>query len=154
MTDAEALIRCITVLHGPNLNLLGRREVALYGQTTLAEIDEELARRAAAWGFRIRCFQENGEGELVRRVHEAAETAGLLLNAAGYTHTSVALRDAIVAVGIPTVEVHLTNIYSREPFRRRSLLAPVCIGLVCGFGPRSYYLALQGLIDHLKDRMA
>jgi 3-dehydroquinate dehydratase II len=143
---------CITVLHGPNLNLLGQREPEIYGRATLAEIDAELARRAALSGYAVRAFQENGEGELVRRVQEAQGTGGLLINAAGYTHTSVALRDAIAAVALPAVEVHLSQVHRREAFRRRSLIAPVCIGVICGFGPLSYYLGLDGLIDHLRKR--
>ena len=143
---------CLTVLHGPNLNLLGQREPEIYGHATLAEIDAELERRALAHGYAVRCFQENGEGDLVRRVQEARATDGILINAAGYTHTSVALRDAIAAVALPAVEVHLSQVHRREAFRRRSLIAPVCIGVICGFGPLSYYLGLDGLIDHLRKR--
>lgn len=140
----------ITVLHGPNLNLLGQREPEHYGRLTLGEIDAELGRRAAQQGFALRCFQENGEGDLIRRIHEARQTHGILINAAGYTHTSVAIRDAISAVALPAVEVHLSQVYRREEFRHRSLIAPVCIGVICGFGPLSYYLGLDGLIDHLR----
>lgn len=140
----------ITVLHGPNLNLLGQREPALYGSTTLDEINEALSRQGAAQGYEIRCHQENCEGRLVERLHEAAASAGVVINAAAYTHTSVALRDALLAIGKPAVEVHLSNIYKRDPFRHRSLLADVCVGIVAGFGAASYGLALEGLIDHLR----
>jgi 3-dehydroquinate dehydratase-2 len=139
----------ITVLHGPNLNLLGQREPEIYGRTTLAEIDDALRRRADERGYAVACFQENSEGALVTRVQEAIGSAGLLINAAAYTHTSIALRDAISAVGLPAVEVHLSNVYRREPFRHQSLLAPVCLGIVAGFGPASYLLGLDGLIDYL-----
>lgn len=140
----------ITVLHGPNLNLLGQREPALYGSATLAEINEALSRQGAAQGYQIRCYQENCEGRLVNRLHEAAASAGVVINAAAYTHTSVALRDALLAIDRPAVEVHLSNIYKREPFRHRSLLADVCVGIVAGFGAASYGLALEGLINHLQ----
>lgn len=141
----------LVVLHGPNLNLLGTREPDLYGTATLAEIDAELGRRAAAAGYGLRAFQSNSEGALIDRVHAARTegAAGLLINAGGYTHTSVALRDAISAVALPAVEVHLSNLHRREEFRQRSLLAAVCVGQVAGFGPTSYYLGLLGLVDHL-----
>lgn len=141
----------ISVLHGPNLNLLGLREPTIYGTTSLSQIDEELRRRGAARGAVVASFQENCEGRLVERVHEAAATsAGLIINAAAYTHTSIALRDAISAVALPAVEVHLSNVHRREPFRHNSLIAAVCLGLVAGFGPGSYYLALDALLDHLQ----
>lgn len=141
----------LAVLHGPNLNLLGEREPEIYGRSTLAEIDAELMRRGAQRGYQVHCFQSNSEGALVDRIQEArAQARGLLINAAGYTHTSVALRDAIAASGLPAVEVHLSNVYRREPFRHRSLLAAACIGVVAGFGPASYYLALDALVQHLE----
>ncbi len=147
----------ILVLHGPNLNLLGTREPEIYGTTTLFAIDEELVKRAAARGYSLHSFQSNSEGALIDRLQAARlqETArGVLLNAAAYTHTSVALRDALAAVRLPTVEVHLSNIHAREPFRRRSLIAPLCLGTICGFGAASYHLALEGLIGYLSaDRM-
>jgi 3-dehydroquinate dehydratase-2 len=145
----------ILVLHGPNLNLLGRREPAIYGTTTLAEIDASLAKVAAVAGVRVVCHQSNQEGALVEHVQKAARRhAGIVLNPAGYTHTSVALRDAIAAVGLPTVEVHLTNVDAREDFRRTSLVAPVCLGRVSGFGPAGYRAALLLLVEHLETRLA
>ena len=140
----------VLVLHGPNLNLLGQREPEIYGPTSLPEIDAALAKEAANRGATLCAVQSNHEGGLIDALHEGRDWAdGILLNPGGYTHTSVALRDAIVAVGLPAVEVHLTNTASREGFRRRSLVAPVCVGTVAGFGPRSYILGLIGLLDHL-----
>jgi 3-dehydroquinate dehydratase II len=141
----------VEVIHGPNLNLLGAREPAEYGRTTLAEVDASLRSEAAALGVDVEIFQSNHEGALIDRVHEtAAEAAGYVVNAGAYAHTSVALRDALVGVDRPFVEVHLTNVYGRESFRRRSLLAPVALATVAGFGARSYTLALRGLAGHLE----
>lgn len=141
----------IQVLHGPNLDLLGTREPEVYGAVTLAEIDRRLEAAAAKAGAQVACFQSNHEGELVERLHAARGRAdGLLLNPAGLTHTSVVLRDALLAVGLPAVEVHLSNVHAREEFRRRSLVADVVVGQVSGFGPDSYLLGLQGLVAHLR----
>ncbi|MGH1395557.1 MAG: type II 3-dehydroquinate dehydratase [Trichormus sp.] len=140
----------ILVLHGPNLNLLGQREPGVYGSTTLSEINRLLA--AAALNLQAKVFplQSNHEGVLVDAIHEAlGKHQGILINAGAYTHTSVALRDAISAVNIPTVEVHLSNIYRREEFRHHSYIAPVVIGQISGFGVQSYLLGLQALVNHL-----
>jgi 3-dehydroquinate dehydratase-2 len=144
------LIR-IEVLHGPNLNLLGTRDPAIYGTTTLAEIDAELAKRAAARGAEVRCSQSNLEGELVDRIQRAKGWAdAIVMNPGGYTHTSVTIRDAIDAVGLPAVEVHLSNLHAREAFRQVSVTAAKCIGQICGFGAQSYYLGLDAALAHVE----
>jgi len=142
----------ILVLHGPNLNRLGTREPDVYGRTTLTDIDRELAALADELGVTIEMFQSNHEGALIDRIHAAADqgVAGILINPGAYTHTSIALRDALVAVAIPAVEVHLSNIHARESFRRRSHIAPVAVAQVAGFGATSYGLALRGLVAHLR----
>jgi 3-dehydroquinate dehydratase II len=138
----------ILVLHGPNLNLLGVREPEIYGRVGMEEIDNELAVRAKDLGFELRCLQSNHEGVLIDAIHEAIGWAdGILINPGAFTHTSLALRDAIASTGIPTVEVHLSNIYAREDFRRRSVIAGVCVGQISGFGANSYYLALAAMIE-------
>jgi 3-dehydroquinate dehydratase II len=137
----------ILVVHGPNLNLLGTRDPAVYGTTTLAEIDAELARRAAARGATVTCVQSNLEGEIVDAIQGARGTANaIVINPGGYTHTSVAIRDAIEAVALPTIEVHLSNIHAREPFRHTSITAARCVGQICGFGAQSYYLGLDAAL--------
>ncbi|MBM5823259.1 MAG: type II 3-dehydroquinate dehydratase [Cyanobacteria bacterium K_Offshore_surface_m2_011] len=146
----------LLLLHGPNLNLLGQREPGLYGSSTLAAIDAALEQQAAALGVELASFQSNHEGALVDRIQQAGGQAGspacdgILINAAAYTHTSVAIRDALLAVALPYVEVHLSNTHAREPFRHRSLLADRALGIICGFGPTSYRLALEGLVAHLR----
>lgn len=138
----------VVVLHGPNLNLLGEREPGLYGTLTLDEIDRRIAERAAQLGMEVRCSQSNVEGELVNLIQDARGWAdAVVINPAGYTHTSVAIRDAIAAIGIPVVEVHLTNPAAREEFRSVDIVGGACVGVVSGFGWRSYVLALEGLRD-------
>ena len=141
----------ISVLHGPNLNLLGTRDPAVYGTTTLAEIDRELTRRANDRGAVVRCAQSNLEGELVEWIQQAKGWASaILINPGGYTHTSVAIRDALDAVGLPAVEVHLSNLHAREAFRQVSVTAAKCIGQICGFGAQSYYLGLDAALAHVE----
>ncbi|WP_019905045.1 type II 3-dehydroquinate dehydratase [Methylobacterium sp. 77] len=144
----------IHVLHGPNLNLLGRREPGIYGTATLADIERDLRARAETLGVALTVRQTNHEGELVGFVQEAGLAgAGVLINAAAYTHTSIALRDAIAGSGAVAVEVHLSNVHAREAFRHVSLIAPVCAGLICGFGPHSYGLGLDALARLMRDRL-
>lgn len=141
----------ILVLHGPNLNLLGEREPEVYGTLSLDEIESTLETVAVELGVSIDCRQTNHEGELVDWIQQArGQVDGLLINPAAYTHTSIALRDAVSGVGIACVEVHLSNIYAREEFRRVSHTAGVCVGTVSGFGAQSYTLGLRGLIDYLR----
>ena len=141
----------ILVLSGPNLNLLGKREPEVYGTATLSSIEARLAELGSELGVSLECRQSNHEGVLVDWIQEArTQFEGIVLNAAAYTHTSVALRDAISASETPCVEVHLSNVHARESFRHSSLIAPVCLGLVSGFGGESYALGLRGLIDYLR----
>lgn len=141
----------ILALHGPNLNLLGQREPGIYGSLTLAEINRLLEQEAFKLQAKVFPLQSNHEGILVDSIHGAlGQHQGILINAGAYTHTSVALRDAIAAVNLPTVEVHLSNIYRREEFRHHSYIAPVAIGQISGFGVQSYLLGLQALIEHLR----
>lgn len=139
------------VLHGPNLNLLGLREPDVYGTTTLAQLDDSLRLDAEKLGVKVAFLQSNHEGALVDAIHDAKDLhSGILINPGAYTHTSVAIRDAIAGVLIPTVEVHLSNIYTREEFRHHSYIAPVVIGQISGFGTDSYRLGLQALVNYLK----
>jgi 3-dehydroquinate dehydratase-2 len=140
----------IALIHGPNLNLLGTRETSVYGADTLDTIEKRLRGEFSA--HEIRSFQSNHEGALIDCIHTAREWAdGIVINPGAYTHYSYALRDAIAAVRLPTVEVHLSNIHAREPFRHTSVLAPVCLGQICGFGWRSYVLGVQALLAHLDE---
>ncbi|HNU91485.1 MAG TPA: type II 3-dehydroquinate dehydratase [Spirochaetota bacterium] len=142
--------RRIAVVHGPNLNMLGKREVGIYGRLTLDELNSSIKTEAAAAGADVEFFQSNGEGEIIDYIHGIGHLDGMIINPGAYTHTSIALRDAIAAVKIPAVEVHLSNIHSREEFRRQSMIAPVCVGQISGFGPYSYIAGLLGLLDFLK----
>jgi 3-dehydroquinate dehydratase-2 len=144
--------KAILMLSGPNLNLLGTREPGVYGSLTLAEIEARIARLAAELGYELRCFQSNSEGALIDALHEARSwAAGAVFNPGGYSHSSVALRDAVAAVGYPVVEVHLSNIAAREEFRHSSIVAGACVGSVIGLGWRSYALALRGLAEMLDE---
>lgn len=141
----------IAVLHGPNLNLLGRREPEIYGPLSLAEVDARIAEAAATLGVDVESFQSNVEGILVDWVQQISDRAdGFVVNAGAYTHTSIALRDALAGAGRPFVEVHLSNLQAREPFRHDSLLAPKAVGAIMGFGVDSYVLGLRGLVAHLR----
>lgn len=140
----------VLVLHGPNLNLLGQREPGIYGSLTLAEINRLLEEEAEKLQAKVSPLQSNHEGVLIDAIHQAlGQHDGILINAGAYTHTSVALRDALAGVNLPTVEVHLSNIYRREEFRHHSYIASVAIGQISGFGVQSYLLGLQALVDHL-----
>ncbi len=143
-------MKTILVLHGPNLNLLGKREPQVYGSTTLAQIDESIKEEAQRLNLAVETLQSNHEGALIDALHQARGSAsGVIVNPGGLTHTSVSLRDAIAASELPTVEVHLSNIFAREEYRRRSISAEACVGIVAGFGWRSYLLALQALAERL-----
>lgn len=143
----------LLIINGPNLNLLGRREPGIYGSTTLDDINAGLTTVAVSLGVTVDFFQSNHEGAIVDAIQQAiGRYEGLIINPAAYTHTSVAIRDAIAGTGVPTVEVHLSNVYSREEFRHKSLTAPVVLGQIAGFGASGYELALRGLIGHLTNR--
>jgi 3-dehydroquinate dehydratase-2 len=148
--QAETAGKPLLVIHGPNLNMLGTREPEVYGTATLADIDAALAKLAKELGREVESFQSNGEGDLVTRIQQAgALNAGIVINPGAYTHTSVAIRDAIASVSIPVVECHLSNIHKREEFRHRSLIVGVAAGQVMGFGADSYLLALRALVSLL-----
>jgi len=141
----------VLVINGPNLDLLGKRQPDLYGKLTLKEINEKMVQLAKELKCEIEFFQSNHEGKIVDTIGEArGKFDFLIINPAAYTHTSVAIRDAIVGAGVPTIEVHLSNIYAREEFRRKSLIAPVAIGQICGFGPDGYLLALRAAVNRMK----
>ena len=141
----------ILVLNGPNLNLLGTREPGHYGNQTLAEIEERLKRLAQAAGHDLACFQSNAEFQLIDRIHQAGgeKVDFILINPAAFTHTSIALRDALLGVDIPFIEVHLSNVFAREPFRHHSYLSDVAVGVISGLGPTGYQLALQAALERL-----
>lgn len=152
----------VLVLHGPNLNLLGRREPGVYGTRDLASIDRELRELAVELNTEIESRQSNHEGTLVDWIQQAAypldpsdaSADGIVINPGAYTHTSIAIRDAIAATSLPVVEVHLSNVHAREPFRRRSMITPVCAGVIAGFGPSSYALGLRALVGYVRARVS
>jgi 3-dehydroquinate dehydratase II len=153
-TPAESGNLSVLVLHGPNLNLLGLREPGIYGATTLAQIDTKLIELGKSLNAVVQSFQSNHEGALVDAIHGARDRhQGIVINAGAYTHTSIAIRDAISAVQLPTVEVHLSNIYKREEFRHHSYLASIVVGQISGFGANSYYLGLKAIVSHLEGAM-
>lgn len=143
----------VAVLNGPNLNLLGRREPHIYGRETLADVEAGLAGVARELGVEVRCVQRNGEGELIDAIHAlGGEVDGVLINAGAYAHTSLAIRDALVGVGLPYVEVHVSNVHAREPERHHSMLASKAVAVLCGFGVYGYELGLRGLVRALRAR--
>lgn len=145
------LMKKVLVLHGPNLNLLGLREPSLYGKTTLADLSDMLVEKAEAAGLELTTYQSNSEAELIHAIHQAwtNQTDYLIFNPAAFTHTSIALRDALLAVSIPFIEVHVSNIYAREPFRHQSFFSDIAFGVISGFGIQGYTLALQTIIEKL-----
>ena len=146
----------ILCINGPNLNLLGTRETDIYGRTSLAEIEKLIRKRASELGVEVDFFQSNHEGEIVDQIGQSVgnQIDAIMINAAAYTHTSIAIRDAVAAVKVPTVEIHLSNIHAREPFREKSLVAAVCVGQVTGFGPLSYVLGLEAAVEAAKQKSA
>lgn len=151
MHNPAGKARKILVLHGPNLNLLGRREPHIYGASTLADIDRDLVERARAAGFECTAFQSNSEAALIERIHAAFDdgTAFVVINPAAFTHTSIALRDALAGVQLPFIEVHLSNVHAREPFRHHSYFSDIAAGVICGLGAAGYGYALDAAINHL-----
>jgi 3-dehydroquinate dehydratase-2 len=149
---ADSMDKTVWVLHGPNLNLLGTREPGVYGATTLAQIDRMLVDEGASAGVRVETFQSNHEGALVERIHaaRAADVAFIVINPAAFTHTSVAIRDALAGVAIPFVEVHLSNVHKREPFRHHSYFSDLAVGVIAGLGPTGYRCALQFAIETIR----
>ena len=146
----------LLVLHGPNLNLLGVREPDIYGRETLADINQQLAQHAQAAGHELAWYQSNAEHELIGRIHQARDeqVAWILINPGAFTHTSVALRDALAAVGIPFIELHMSNVHAREPFRHHSYLSDLAVGVICGFGSHSYRLGLEAALAKLEAKPA
>ena len=145
------MIKIITV-HGPNLNLLGKREKSIYGEKSLEDINNQIMQLAEELGIYVETFQSNHEGSIIDKIHSSInEFDGILINPGGYTHTSVAIRDAIKAVQLPAIEVHLSNIHARENFRHNSYISPVCIGQICGLGVDSYLLGLRGLVSYIQN---
>jgi 3-dehydroquinate dehydratase-2 len=152
MAHAPRSSPCVLVINGPNLNLLGRREPEIYGRTTLDEINRNLSDLGVQLGLAVETFQSNHEGAIIDRIQQAAAGCdGLIINAAAFTHTSIAIRDALAALEIPVIEVHLSNIYKREEFRHHSVIAPIAVGQISGLGPRGYLAALQAMADILKE---
>ncbi len=143
----------ILIIHGPNLNMLGKREPSIYGASTLQEINRILKEEAKKLDVKAETFQSNSEGEIVSRIQDAMKKSdGILINPGAYTHTSIAIRDAILSAGLPAVEVHISNIYKREDFRQKSFISGVSVGVVSGFGSDSYVLGLNGLVNYLRAR--
>ncbi|MEW6146012.1 MAG: type II 3-dehydroquinate dehydratase [Thermodesulfobacteriota bacterium] len=143
----------ILIIHGPNLNMLGKREPSIYGANTLQEINRLLREEAKRLDVKTETFQSNSEGEIVSRIQDAMKKSdGILINPGAYTHTSIAIRDAILSAGLPAVEVHISNIYKREDFRQKSFISGVSVGVISGFGSDSYILGLNGLVNYLRGR--
>lgn len=143
----------ILIIHGPNLNMLGKREPDIYGSTTLEEIDSALVSKAKELGVEVTFFQSNSEGDIVSTIQDAmSKFDGVVINPGAYTHTSVAIRDAILSSGLPVVEVHISNVYKREDFRQKSFVSGVALGVISGFGINSYFLGLSGLVEHLSNQ--
>ncbi|HRR22248.1 MAG: type II 3-dehydroquinate dehydratase [Bacteriovoracaceae bacterium] len=144
----------ILMINGPNLNLLGTRETTLYGRTSLSEIEARTQKRARELGIELEAFQSNHEGEIIEKIHAAAisQSCGILINPGGYTHTSVAIRDALLAVDIPFVEVHISNVAAREPFRQKNLFSDIALGTISGLGPYGYILGIEALHELLRTK--